>query len=471
MLHWRRFMKRSEAIFGIIRIPLDALAVWSALLLSYQLRASNIDLLPGTQLLEPSLSLPALPYYISSFVVPSMLVFILASAILGLYALRATMSAWRELGLIGIATVVWLVIVIAWYFLVLKQLFFSRALLFQAFFFLFLIAATQRMLLTLIQRFLLRSGIGKMLVVSIGSQPLVQSALDTLQFDSHYTYLGHLRNVSELSTLEEKQEIDLVIQTDPAPQSQETIVLIEYCRSHHLGYGFLPPVLADVPHLLVVEALGLLPLVRLQPTPLDGWGRIAKRVFDILLSLTLCVLFLPLFLFLTLCILVESGWPILYVSKRVGQHGRKCVNVLKFRSMKQSADQEKEALQAFNHRKDGPLFKMKDDPRVTPLGKILRRWSLDEVPQLLNVLRGDMSLVGPRPHLTQEVALYSPQQRRVFAVKPGISGLAQVSGRSDLGFVDEVRLDLKYIEEWSLLLDLWILWRTAFAVLLRKGAD
>jgi lipopolysaccharide/colanic/teichoic acid biosynthesis glycosyltransferase len=124
-----------------------------------------------------------------------------------------------------------------------------------------------------------------------------------------------------------------------------------------------------------------------------------------------------------------------------------------------------------SHRNDGPLFKVRNDPRVTPFGHFLRHWSLDELPQLINVLVGEMSLVGPRPHLPEEVDQYSPYERRVFAVKPGITGLAQVTGRSNLKFEEEVKLDLQYVEEWSLFLDLWILWRTVFTVLKRDGAD
>jgi len=133
--------------------------------------------------------------------------------------------------------------------------------------------------------------------------------------------------------------------------------------------------------------------------------------------------------------------------------------------MVQGADKQKQILQQKNERSDGPLFKIKDDPRVTRIGKVLRRFDLDELPQLFNIILGQMSLVGPRPHLPEEVDRYTLFQRRVFAVKPGMTGLAQVSGRSTLKFAEEVRLDLQYIEEWSVLLDLWILWRTVFVVL------
>jgi lipopolysaccharide/colanic/teichoic acid biosynthesis glycosyltransferase len=197
---------------------------------------------------------------------------------------------------------------------------------------------------------------------------------------------------------------------------------------------------------------------------------ILKRLFDTCLAAVLIVVLLPVLALIALVILLESGRPVLYVSRRSGQHDR-IIPVLKFRSMVHDADAQKARLRARNHRRDGPLFKVVDDPRVTRIGRILRRWSLDELPQLFNVVLGHLALVGPRPHLPSEVEHYSDRERRVFAVKPGVTGLAQVSGRSDLTFQEEIRLDLQYIEEWSLRLDLWVLWRTLVVVLSRKGAD
>ena len=464
-------MKKSEAIFGVLRIPLDALAVAAALLFSYRLRSASIDFVPGWRLLEAAKSLPQLPYYLTTFVSPGILLFLVLAAALRLYTLRSTMSAWVEVGRIIVASLLWIVLVNAWFFLVLKELFFSRALLIEATAFIILFAIVLRSILTLIQRSLLKKGIGKILVVSIGAQLLTEHAKETLKHDVHYAYLGHLPDLEALKRIIFQRPIDLVVQTDPNPRSSDTITLINYCRSHHVGYGFLPPVLVEVPHQLKVEHLGLLPLMRFQPTPLDGWGRVAKRVFDIVISAILVIVLSPLFLLLALGVVIDGGWPIFFVSTRVGEQGRRQIGLIKFRSMVRNAEAEKAALLAQNHRNDGPLFKIHNDPRVTRFGRFLRRWTLDELPQLFNVFLGQLSLVGPRPHLTQEVERYSLEQRRVFAVRPGVTGLAQVSGRSDLSFEEEVRLDLRYIEEWSMLLDLWILWRTIFVVLSRKGAD
>ena len=464
-------MKRSEAIFGAIRVPLDLLAVCGALLLAYKLRESNVDLVPTIQLLEPASTLPAFGWYAMDFVLPAALAFVAIAAFLRLYIWQATSSAWSEVGRILIASFVWLVAVMGWYFLVEKQLFYSRAILIHSTFFIALFVTIARGCVTLIQRSLLESGVGVRAVVSVGKQKLSPAARETLARDVRYAYLGHVADLQALLKVQARGEPDLVLQTDPNPDSDDTLLLIDHCRSHHIGYAFLPPVFADVPHLLTVERLGLLPMIRFSPTPLDGWGRIFKRLVDIVASLLGIIIFAIPMLIVAIIVTIDCGRPVFYISRRVGEGGKKKIPVLKFRSMVKDADSKKEELKALNHRKDGPLFKMKNDPRVTRVGATLRRWSIDEWPQLFNVLRGQLSLVGPRPHLPDEVKLYNSYQRRVFAVKPGMTGLAQVSGRSDLTFDEEVALDLKYIEEWSLLQDLWIIWRTFVVVAGRKGAD
>lgn len=465
-------MKKSEAIFGVVRVPLDVLAMAAALLLSYRLRQANVQFIPGLDLADATGTLPDFLWFTWHFVIPSIGTFVVLAAILGLYTLESTMSAWVEAGRVVLSAVLWVIIVIAWYFLIRKQLFFSRALLLYGTAFTILLACAGRAALTVLQRSLLRSGIGKRVVVSLGGHGLADAALETLLHDAHYAYLGHLPDLNALRrVLVHRRAVDLVLQTDPNPASDETVALINYCRSHQIGYAFLPPVLADVPHQLHVERLGLLPMIRFQPTPLDGWGRVLKRLFDIVVSAVLLIVLSPLLLVISLLVLCDGGWPIFYVSVRMGESGRKRIAILKFRSMIKDADAHKRDLLALNHRRDGPLFKIRNDPRITRVGHFLRRWSIDEFPQLLNVLIGQLSLVGPRPHLPDEVDRYSLEQRRVFAVKPGVTGLAQISGRSNLQFDDEVRLDLQYIEEWSIFLDLWILWRTLFTVFSRQGAD
>jgi lipopolysaccharide/colanic/teichoic acid biosynthesis glycosyltransferase len=180
------------------------------------------------------------------------------------------------------------------------------------------------------------------------------------------------------------------------------------------------------------------------------------------------VLCLPLFAVVAVLIKLSDHGPALFRQTRVGRDGR-AFTVYKFRTMVADAEERKAQLVALNE-SDGVLFKMRRDPRITRVGSWLRRWSLDEFPQLLNVLIGDMSLVGPRPALPQEAALYGDHVRRRLAVKPGITGLWQVNGRSDLSWDESVRLDLRYVENWSFVLDLQILWKTWSAVFRGSGA-
>ncbi|HEX5740567.1 MAG TPA: sugar transferase [Pilimelia sp.] len=211
-----------------------------------------------------------------------------------------------------------------------------------------------------------------------------------------------------------------------------------------------------------------LPMLHVDHPRLDGGARVVKEVFDRVAAALLLAVGAPVLVGIAVAIRLTSRGPVLFRQVRVGRTGRP-FRIYKFRSMYLDAEARLAEMRHLNEY-DGVLFKMRDDPRVTPVGRWLRRLSLDELPQLLNVLRGDMSLVGPRPPLPEEVAVYPDDMRRRLAVKPGMTGLWQVSGRSDLPWEEAVRLDLRYVENWSLTLDLVILLRTVTAVLRSSGA-
>jgi exopolysaccharide biosynthesis polyprenyl glycosylphosphotransferase len=217
-----------------------------------------------------------------------------------------------------------------------------------------------------------------------------------------------------------------------------------------------------------VFASGGLNLLHVAPAPLRGPRRWLKDVVERLAATVGLVLLLPALLVVAAVVRADSPGPAFYRQARVGRDGRR-FTIYKFRSMSCSADVERLGLTARNEA-DGVLFKIQQDPRVTRVGAWLRRWSVDEVPQLWNVVRGDMSLVGPRPALPEEVARYDVDPTRRLAVKPGLTGLWQVSGRSDLSWAEAVRLDVKYVENWSLRLDVAILLRTVRAVVDHRGA-
>lgn len=194
-----------------------------------------------------------------------------------------------------------------------------------------------------------------------------------------------------------------------------------------------------------------------------------KRAFDILVSFIALVVSAPLFLLIGLLIKLEDGGPVLFIQTRVGKFGRE-FKMFKFRSMCLNAEQRLDELLGKNRHKEGVTFKIKDDPRITQVGKWLRKFSFDELPQLWNVLNGSMSLVGPRPPLPREVKMYSLIHRRRLAAKPGITCIWQISGRAEIDFSGQVQLDVNYIENPSFRSDLGILFRTVPAVLSGKGA-
>jgi lipopolysaccharide/colanic/teichoic acid biosynthesis glycosyltransferase len=216
-----------------------------------------------------------------------------------------------------------------------------------------------------------------------------------------------------------------------------------------------------------VPAPGL-PLFELRPPVLSGVAFLAKRAFDVVVGALLLLLFSPILALAALAVKIEDRGPVLYRSRRVGLR-ESVFGCLKLRTMRVGADQEQEALEQANEAQ-GALFKIRDDPRLTRVGRVLRRFSLDELPQLVNVLRGDMSLVGPRPLPERDFALLDDVHRQRYLVLPGMTGLWQVSGRSELSFDELVRLDFYYIEVWSIWLDLVILARTVPAVVSRRGA-
>lgn len=194
-----------------------------------------------------------------------------------------------------------------------------------------------------------------------------------------------------------------------------------------------------------------------------------KRTLDILVSLLALIVLAPLFLVVAICILIDDGFPVLLMQKRVGLYGRE-FRLHKFRSMCRNADQMKADLLERNESADGVIFKMKNDPRITRTGRVLRRFSIDEMPQFLNVLLGDLSVVGPRPPLPEEVAQYSLSDRKRLQVKPGITCLWQIQGRSEIPFEGLVSLDMQYIQSQSFLKDIIIIVKTIPAVLFGRGA-
>jgi exopolysaccharide biosynthesis polyprenyl glycosylphosphotransferase len=221
------------------------------------------------------------------------------------------------------------------------------------------------------------------------------------------------------------------------------------------------------PRLHIRPFVGM-PLLHVEQPTFSGWKRVFKAVADVTIAVLALIALLPVWIGVALAIKVEDRGPIFFRQERVGKDGR-TFKMWKFRSMVVDAEAKLAALEAQSDG-NGVLFKLKRDPRITRVGAFIRRYSIDELPQLFNVLNRSMSLVGPRPPLQREVELYAKSDHRRLLVQPGLTGLWQISGRSNLTWEESIRLDLRYVETWSFTGDLLIMWKTLFAVIGRRGA-
>lgn len=277
-----------------------------------------------------------------------------------------------------------------------------------------------------------------------------------------------LGSVNEIARLVHQEKVNEIVIALPAASHEQMLKIIDHCQRGGVSFRVVPDLYQMRLNRADVDTINGIPLITLSQTQIRGGNLLMKRVLDVVASLALLALLAPPMALTALAIKLDSRGPVLFRQTRIGKEGRP-FTVLKFRSMKEDAEKALAQLLHLNEA-SGPIFKIKDDPRMTRVGRILRQTSIDELPQLINVLRGEMSLVGPRPPLPHEVDRYEDWHRRRLEVSPGMTGLWQVSGRSEVPFDEMVMLDIYYIENWSLGMDLNILLRTFPAVLRGGGA-
>ena len=282
---------------------------------------------------------------------------------------------------------------------------------------------------------------------------------------SGVTALGSLADLEHVLA---STSVDELIIADPDFPQDDAVELVDQCHRRGIRVRLAPSTMETLIHRAEFVPGQSLPLFELGPPVFEGIDFALKRTFDIVGSIILLVLLSPLLIAITIAVSITSRGPILFRSMRPGI-GQRPFACLKFRTMHTDAEERQADLEELNEA-SGALFKIRDDPRLTAAGRFLRRFSLDELPQLVNVLRGDMSLVGPRPLPQRDFEMLEDWHRKRYLVLPGITGLWQVSGRSELDFDDLVHLDFLYLERWSLALDLTILLKTIPAVFLRRGA-
>jgi exopolysaccharide biosynthesis polyprenyl glycosylphosphotransferase len=312
---------------------------------------------------------------------------------------------------------------------------------------------------------------GRMIMQSIADQPHLGYQVTGFLALSDGPAFGRFKRLGTLDKLPEvcaTHAIDEVIIALPAAFHREILGVRNHCQRDGLRFKLVPDLYEMSLNQVDLDAINGIPLLSVKDTTISGWNELVKRGLDVVLAGAGLLVFAPVWALVAIAIRLDSRGPILFRQERVGRNETPFV-LLKFRSMREDADGIVQELLQYNEA-TGPLFKIKNDPRLTRVGRFLRRWSLDEWPQLWNVLRGEMSLIGPRPPLQREVDQYEPWHRRRLEAAPGLTGLWQVSGRSELSFDEMVMLDLYYIENWSLSLDLRILLRTIPAVFRGGGA-
>ena len=467
-------MKKSELFFNAIQVPIDFGMIVLAAITAFAIR--NV---PSVIQLKPLLY--SFPFNIYLRVVMMVApLFLIIYAFEGLYDIRVTRKFWREVLKIFGATSIGLMIIIVAIFLK-REWFSSRFIILAAWFLASTYTVLARYLLQLIQKWLLvKKGIGVHRILLIGKNSKMNRISN---FIHRHKSLGskiidqidtaHLKVIKQIR---EERGIDEIILCESSITDDEQEKLIDYCAINNITYKYIPTGLQTSK--FEIGVLAGEPLIEIKNTPLDGWGRIAKHMFDIFFSLIGIIITSPILIITAIAIKLNSKGPIIYKNERVGNDGKK-FHVYKFRYMKhdyctnpntpegRKAIEFEKALIKKQSVRNGPLYKIKEDPRKTKVGAFIERYSIDELPQFFNVLFGSMSLVGPRPHQEREIEKYMDYHRRLLTIKPGVTGMAQISGRSDLDFEDEYRLDLYYIENWSMLLDIIICLKT-IGVLFKK---
>ncbi len=469
-------MKRFQLFLMVIQVPLDFVLLLGAGISAYFLRFSTWAL--ELKSVSFSLSLGDFIHRAIWFALLSLVFF----AVLGLYRPNPNRKLGTDIVRIFLALSS-SVAVVALYIMFTQQLFDSRFLVAASYAFAFVFMSLGRFFMWLVRRSCFRMNIGQRSVAIVGHDAIALELKNTLETQPELGYtISDIFEKFDTATKEklEKNLPDEIMFANPRAHEKESLRALQFADTHHITFKYSADLFSTLSANTAMYPIGSVPIVELKRTALDGWGSVIKRIFDVILSLLVIVLVSPLMLVTALIILIETGRPIIYKNERVGIHGHKFFT-LKFRSMyqqdstgtqfggKQAEEKERELIKK-QSMKAGPIYKIQNDPRVTPFGRFIRRWSIDELPQFFNVFFGDMSIVGPRPHQPREVELYEESYRKVFALKPGITGLSQVSGRSDLSFEDEMRLDVLYIEKWSLGLDIIIFLKTPFILFKKRKA-
>ncbi len=481
-------MKKSRLIFNLVILGVDFAALSFSLFLAYLIR-TNIDVRP--------LATPTDFFDYLKLVFSLSLLGIVIFFFTGLYNLKIP-SRMEELKKVFLGISTGIMLIIALDFIETKHIFPAKAIPIYAWLLAIVLVFVSRQVLRETQRYLFKFGIGVQRTIIIGANRISHLILQEVQKNPYLGYkvigiydkrkkedsFSGVRVFSEedFSKTLKNHRADEIIQADPQLPSKNVINLINLCDRYKMDFKFAPSLFGVYTTNTKVNIFAGIPVVELKRTPLEGWGRIIKRLMDITGASLALVIFSPVLVLVAFLVKITSKGPVFYKHKRLGRFGKE-FKLLKFRSMKLEyclGDEYggEKALKNFQEILKDPQkkeefskdFKLRNDPRVTTLGKFLRKTSLDELPQLFNVLKGEMSLVGPRPIVSQELKKYGDYKEQRLLLKPGITGLWQISGRTDLSYQERAKLDIYYIENWSVFLDIKTLFKTLLVFFKIKNA-
>ncbi len=473
--------KKAELFFTFLKIPTDYLALIAAGILAYFIRFEG-----SVQNIRPVVFNLPFEQYIALLLIIA-LVWLIFFAWAGLYSFHRRKIV-DELSKIILACSTGMTAVIIYMFFV-REMFSSRFIILIAWILSIILISLGRFIIRKLQNYTLSHDWGAHNVVVVGKDKDTSEIISTLRQERSlgFRIIAHIKNFEEpdkdeLLKLHKKHLIDEIIVSDSSLSRKYLTQLLDFANENNILFKYAAGQFESRATNIEVHMIAGVPLIEIKKTKLDGWGKIIKRLLDFIISSISILILWPVFILIAILIKLEDSGPAIYKNERVNRKGT--FNVYKFRRFytkyctgKQFAkytDQktvlkyQEELIKKQSQRK-GPLYKVLNDPRMTTLGRFLEKTSLDELPQLFNVWLGNMSLVGPRPHQPIEVEKYEKHHKHVLDIKPGMTGLAQISGRSDLDFEEEVKLDIYYIENWSLKLDFWILLKTPLVVLKRKS--
>jgi exopolysaccharide biosynthesis polyprenyl glycosylphosphotransferase len=461
-------MKKTELVFNIISIPVDIAMLLLAGIISFYLRGSF------TEIVGPIIYRLNLDQFLLVIeeIIP---VLIIIFGLLGLYNLRGTRKFWQEFSKIVIGESLGLLFVILLFFFN-QSIFPSRFIILATWGLGITLVFLGRTVLRYIQKMLFNRGIGlhKLVIVNGGGAevPVIEQVYKNKRYGyevaAELAYDGNI--FVRLEEMFTENKVDEILQANPSLDDESNLKLVQFARNNGLSFSFVPNLFEVQRNAVEMSELKGIPVIALKNTPLDGWGRVVKRLADVFISAFCLIITSPFILLIAIAIKIDSSGKIIYSAKRGGK--AKDFTFYKFRTMYshlsvgseyggEQAEKVRQELWKKNDRggENGPFLKVKHDPRVTRVGRFLRKTKLDEIPQFWNVLIGDMSMVGPRAHVLDEVGRYRNRYRRMFSIKPGVFGMAQIAQVSwpDLPFEEEIRLNTYYIENWSLWLDIKIL--------------